>query len=431
MKKIHIKNDYNGGQVMLMTVTFFMFGSLAMLMGLVFPVIKDVERSREMVYSATSFFVAEAGTEDAIYRLREGMNIDEIEELGIGIATTTVTITSAGSNEKTIISEGNVSGRYRSVESGVSVDSGVSFSFGVQAGDGGFIIDNSASIQGNAYSNGPIIGANSNIIAGDVISAGPSGLIDGIHTTGSAYANTITDSQVDVDAYYDSISFSTVLGTQYPGSANQPIVDMPIADSLIETWKADALAGGIIYSACPYNIDDDITLGPIKIRCDLEITGNPTITLAGPVWVKGNITIKNSAIIQVDESLGSNSVVMIADKPEDSLNSGVIQVQNTVTFNGTGETGSYIMLISQNDSAEQGGDNEAVEIKNSVSGDLLIYAGHGEVELENSVSLKEVVGYRINLQNTAEVTYETGLASLLFSSDPSGSWVVKDWKEVE
>ncbi|MFC1721216.1 hypothetical protein ACFLY0_01510 [Patescibacteria group bacterium] len=431
MNKKYSKNNYKGGQVMILSVTFFMFASLAILTGLIFPVIKDAERAREMAYSTESFFIAEAGTEDALYRLIEGMIISVYEQLGTGTATTTMTITTVGSNEKTILSEGNVFGRYRSVESSVSVDSGVSFSFGVQAGDGGFIIENSASIQGNAYSNGPIIGGNSNLIAGDVISAGPGGIIDGIYTTASAYANTITNSEIDVDAFYDSISFSTVFGTEYPDSVDLPIVDMPIADSLIETWKSDAEAGGVTSSPCPYAINDDITLGPVKIACDLEITGSPTITLSGPVWVEGDIDIANSAVIQADLALGSNSVVMIADNPADNLNSGTIKVQNTVTFNGTGETGSYVMLVSQNESAEQGGTNEAIEIKNSVSGDLLIYAGHGEVELENSVNLKEVAGYKINLQNTAEVVYETGLASLLFSSEPSGSWVVKDWKEVE
>jgi hypothetical protein len=60
-----------------------------------------------------------------------------------------------------------------------------------------------------------------------------------------------------------------------------------------------------------------------------------------------------------------------------------------------------------------------------------VYAAHGEVQLANNISLKEVTAYRIRLKNSAEVIYETGLASLLFNSGPGGGYSISSWAEIE
>jgi len=431
--KNEFPNNLQQGQAMLVSVVFFLFASLAVTTGLVAPAVKDAGRVNEAMYGTASFFAAEAGSEDAVYRLKEGLETPSSWVLDTGSAQTTVTITDIGSNEKLVRSEGDALDRHRNIESEVTVGTGVSFSFGVQAGLGGFDIKNSASISGNAYSNGPITGANSNIITGDVVSAGAAGLIENVNVSGSAYAHAITNSDVGGDAYYDSnISGTSVTGTKYSGSSDQPIVDLPITDDMIDTWKSDAENGGVISCSGKHEIDDTVTLGPVKIECDLEITGNNyTVTLSGPVWVEGDIIIKNGPTVEVDSSLGSNSVVVIADNEADRDASSKIELKNSATFNGTGQAGSYIMFVSQNNSAENSTGVDAIVVKNSVSGDLLIYAGHGEVEIQNSVSLKEVTAHTITLKNTTQVIYETGLTNPVFSSDPSGAFVLKSWEEVE
>jgi hypothetical protein len=60
-----------------------------------------------------------------------------------------------------------------------------------------------------------------------------------------------------------------------------------------------------------------------------------------------------------------------------------------------------------------------------------MYAPHGELTLQNSADLRQITAYKIRLKNTANVTYETGLISTLFSSGPGGSWSIEDWQEVE
>jgi hypothetical protein len=82
-----------------------------------------------------------------------------------------------------------------------------------------------------------------------------------------------------------------------------------------------------------------------------------------------------------------------------------------------------------NNSAENGGGNTAIDVSNSATGNLLIYAPHGKITLSNGVQLREVTGYKLSLNNSAQVIYSIGLAQPLFTSGPSGSWKIKRWRE--
>ena len=67
-----------------------------------------------------------------------------------------------------------------------------------------------------------VTGSGGNMIYGDVVSSGASGSITKIHATSSLYAKTITNSLTDKNAYYQTISNTTVLGTSYPGAQTNP-----------------------------------------------------------------------------------------------------------------------------------------------------------------------------------------------------------------
>lgn len=90
-----------------------------------------------------------------------------------------------------------------------------------------------------------------------------------------------------------------------------------------------------------------------------------------------------------------------------------------------------MLVISQNNSAENNGEEDAITILNTVSGDLLLYASHGKIYLNNSSDLREVTAYEILMRNKANVIYETGLANLLFDSGPAGGFSIISWQEVE
>ncbi|MFQ5661944.1 MAG: hypothetical protein ACE5F2_01695 [Candidatus Paceibacteria bacterium] len=430
MIKLH-KNKIptNKGQAMITAVMFLLAGSLIVVGGVSSPVLKDIKITRNLEESKQSFSLSEGAVEDVVYRIKNGLNFSDTEVLSVNNITATAT-TAVLADKREVVSVGDKNNIIRTTRVLLTQGEGASFNYGLQAGDGGIVLDSSSSVVGNAYSNGPIQGEGSSLVDGDAISAGPSGLIDDIHTTGSAYAHTISDSEVDVDAYYQTISNTTVGGVPYPWSADQATSTLPISDETINQWEADAQAGGIINSPCPYKIDSDVTIGPVKINCDLEIKGNHTTTLLGPIWVVGDIKITNSSIIRISPSLGSNSVAIIADNPSDRLESSQVKLSNSAEFFGSGTSGSYVLIISQNNSAENGEDEEAIDVKNSVSGDILVYAGHGEIVLQNNITLKEATGYRIRLKNSAEVIYESGIANLIFTSGPSGEFNIDSWLEI-
>ena len=428
-KLVNKRIQTNGGQAMMLVVMFLLAGSLITVGSVSSPVLKDMKIVRNLEESKQSFSLSEGGVEDLVYRITNGINYSDTEVLSVDDVTATTT-TAVVADKREVVAVGDKNKVIRSTKVLLEQGDGVIFNYGVQVGEGGIHMKNSSSILGNVYSNGPITGENSNITTGDVVSAGSDGLIDGVHATGSGYANTIMDSNIDTDAYYQSISGTIVGGTSFPASADQATSSMPISDSMIEGWETIAEAGGVINSPCPYEVSSNETLGPVKINCDLDITGSPTVTLEGHVWVVGNISVENSADIRISSSIGSASVAMIADNPSDRLTSSQVEIENSAEFFGSGSSGSYVLVVSQNNSAENGGSEEAVEVGNSANGDLLIYASHGDILLKNSVSLKEVTGYKITIENNAEVIYKTGLANLLFANGPSGGYSVDSWFEI-
>ena len=88
-------------------------------------------------------------------------------------------------------------------------------------------------------------------------------------------------------------------------------------------------------------------------------------------------------------------------------------------------------MISQNNSAELGGSESAISMDNSASGSVILYAGHGLIDIQNSATLKEVTGYKIKAKNSANIVYNTGLANTLFTSGPGGGYEILNWKETQ
>ncbi|KND48028.1 MAG: hypothetical protein AB201_00300 [Parcubacteria bacterium C7867-006] len=419
----------DGGAAMLIAVIFFLFATMTIILGVASPVLKQAAVSKNIITSKGSYYSAESSVEDILYRLKNGKQVSATESLSLNGGTVITDVTDTG-NGKKLVSNGVISSLNRKVQTIVSFGTGVAFFYGVQAGQGGFDLQNSSSIVGNVYSGGPITGSG-NIIYGDVVSSGPSGIIDGIHATGTAYSHTIQNSTIDKDAHYVTKTSTTVGGVSYPNSPDLPDAPLPISDAQISTWESDATTGGTATcSGGTYTISSSRSIGPIKIPCDLSISGNTTLTLNGAVWVTGNITVQNSVIIKVSPSFGNKSVMMIADNPSNRSSSSKISLQNSSSFQNSGTAGSFVLMIAMNNSGENGGGTAAIENANSAGGAVVLYAPHGLITLQNSINVKEVTAYRITLQNSAQVKYDTGLPSSLFDSGPGGGYTITDWREI-
>jgi hypothetical protein len=424
------------GAAMMIFIVIFLVASIALTYSLTYALFSDIQASRLSIDSKQSYLTADSGVEDLAYRYIAGLNhgTTEVVRLQGTVATTTSTYNGA-TGSYLIASEAIDTRAYRATALSLFVGDGASFNFGMQAGNGGIFMENSSSVLGNVFANGTIEGANTNIVYGDIISAGPTGLAKNVHATGSVWAHRIESSYIEKNAYFTTESSNVVNGTKFFPVPDQATATMPISDAQIDDWKADAQAGGIITSTDPrcsggtYDIDVDTTIGPVKIECNLLVDKTSTdLYLQGPVWVVGNIDTKSSPNIHVDASATGKSIAMIADNPSNRTTSSKIMLENSVTFNGAG-TNSFILLISQNNSAELGGGETAINIKNSAMGDILLYASHGKILIENSANLKEVTAYKIHLKNSAQVIYESGLVNLLFTSGPGGGFTLGSWLE--
>ncbi|MDQ3076110.1 MAG: hypothetical protein M3Q34_03195 [bacterium] len=247
---------------------------------------------------------------------------------------------------------------------------------------------------------------------------GLTGKIDGIEvgtgSTGNAYAHTIDDATVAGIKYCQSTNNSPACNTSLPDPSQVP---MPISDQNILDWKAEALANNDTHFG-DYTVNGSgNVLGPMKITGNLIFTNNADLTMTGTLWIEGNIEMGNGGTVNLDASYGTGEGVIVAD--------GVVDMGNGVEFNGSGSLGSFVMVLSTSSS------DFAIDVSNNDSGDVILYAANGTINLSNNSSAKSLNGKRINLKQNAQVVYDSGIVNSNFVSGPSGGWNIDTWKEVQ
>ncbi|MEA3399139.1 MAG: polymer-forming cytoskeletal protein [Patescibacteria group bacterium] len=163
--------QHNKGAAMMMVVLFFVFISLTILLAVVTPVIREYKIVKSSLSSKQAYHLAESGIEDAIYRLKNSMNIDASEIINLNSSSSTTNITDLGGGQKGISSLGDKNSHQRKIDVILSAGEGASFNYGVQIGLGGLEMFNSSQIIGNVYVNGDIIGTSSASITGSAIAA--------------------------------------------------------------------------------------------------------------------------------------------------------------------------------------------------------------------------------------------------------------------
>lgn len=456
-----------------MTTLITIVVSLTVVGALTFFSLKEVSVNRTFTKSIESRYISEAGIEDATYRIVSGKQIGTQEILNVGSGSTTILVTTVG-NQKTIRSEGKRENIQQNLETKIDVLAGGgssgNFYYGAQIGSVGITMSQNSQIQGSVYSNGSATGptpSSNATITGNAFAAGTSQVIDlivngnaqankiinsiigGMATStadingvvaGKGFANQIIDTVINQDSfsnilldsmvtgrcYYQTQDGSICSGGEFPNTpftpaSNLPALALPISDSQINQWKTDAAAGGIISG--DYAVTDNVSLGPKKITGNLLMTANnKNLTVTGTIYVQGNIDVSNGSTIKCASAYGSDSCVVLSD--------GWIKVANNSGFGGSGTPGSFLLLLS---TASGGGeDGSAIKVKNNASG-VIFYAGNGLIYLNNNVTVTDVVGKQLNLQNGAKIIYDTLLSNVNFGGGGGGggSFDVKYWKEVE
>ena len=442
------------GQALIISVLFLVV-VLVLVSSLLDFVGLNVRGTRIALAREQALQLAEAGIDKAVWQLNQtaGSYIGETDTaLSTGVFDVSVATISSVLRE--ITATGYIPNKIDTIATKqIKVRStiettGASFFYGIQVGEGGLIMGNNTSITGNVYSNGVINGDSGAIITGDAFSAGPLGRIfdrlqvqghahanridtnitvggnaygqtmNQVTVTGNVYTNSMSNCSVGGDAYYTTSVSCTVAGTSntpYLGAADPLLETMPLSDEQIAEWKFQAEAGGTIIGDLNVLNGSQQNLGPKKITGNLLVDNNAQLTITGKIWVQGNIVFSNNAIIELHPSYGDLSEAIIAD--------GLVDVVNNVIFERAG-LASYILMLTTSP------DLNAFDINNNADA-LIAYASNGGVNIANNANLREVTGWRVNLNNNASIVYETGLASLLFSSGPGASWTILrgTWRE--
>ena len=417
------KNSKNGFAALYLTVLILAV-ILAISVSISILTFGQQKISQNITKSSQAYYTSEAGVEDALLRLVKKMNWSSPYNLKVGNATATVEISDIVGGTRTITSKGNSLNRIRKIQIVYAISTQqVSFHYGAQVGEGGMIMGNGSQVLGNVFSNGSVTGGGT--IQNSIIVAGNGNKIDGITVGNDATVHTCKDSNIGGNLTYvsgGSIQNCTVGGATSTRPNEIELQPLPISQSQIDEWEEDAAAGGVITTNI--SISGTKILGPIQIGTstnpkNLTVENGATLIIEGTVYVTGDITFNNNATVNLDSSYGSLSGIILTE--------GVITVENNVILNGSGQAGSYVLLLStKNDTT-----NPVIDIRNNAAGSVIYYANSGLIYLANNMYAREVTGYKIQIANNAIIQYESGLEETNFSSGPGGSWEITSWKEIE
>jgi Tfp pilus assembly protein PilX len=389
-----------------------------------FLVLGQQKIAQNIVKSTQAYYTAESGIEDALLRLSNKMAWSSPYNFTVGSGTANVSISELIGGTRTIISSGNIENRIRKVQAIYEITTEqVSFFYGAQIGDGGMTLGNNKSkVIGNVFSNGNVTGAGS--ITNNITIAGNGHKIDGPTVGGDATVHSCYNSAITGTLYY--VSGGSRVNCTYGAAVDRgpneiDPVALPISDTQINSWKTEAAKGGV--ASNDVTVSGTESLGPIQVGTSLApknliISNNAILNVTGNIYVTGTITTGSASgtTIRLDSSYGSSSGVVIAD--------GSITINNNVNLLGSGQAGSYILVLSTKSGAN------AISVGNNSVG-AIFYTSAGGITLNNNMKAREITGYQVTLGNNAEIQYESGLESATFGSGPGGSWKVSSWKEIE
>lgn len=373
---------HDSGQILVIAILFLaiiVITSIAL-----FGLISFFTRNSQIgLAKEQALHLAEAGVDKAVWSLNTtGSSYTGEQATALGPGEFSVTLTNVGLYTKDVESTGfipnsQVATAQRTVKARIALGTEeISFRYATQIGEGGLDMRSNSEINGNAYSNGNIVGASNTQINGD------------------AFANG-TISSPDPD----------VTGTKQEGA---PDIPLPVID--LDYWRGEANTNNdpIIGD---HTINNSQNFGPRKIQGNLTITGNNTkVTLTGPIHVTGNFTMNSNTDLAIDESFGSAGTVVVVD--------GSITINSNVEiFATSADPKGYILLVSPYDAGT------AINLNADISGGVF-YSTLGLTIVNANVDLIAVTAQELRLESNATVNYDIGLQGAIFTSGSGGSWEV-------
>ena len=438
---------YEGGQVVILLVLLLFAIALIVFArlgegGTKGGKIALVEQSSKAVAA-----IADAALEDMIDRVRLGGEYDPQEIYNIGGGVVSVSV-----NESqelgliTLTANASIDGVVRKKEAVLARGLGTSFESALLGGSGGVAIFDTSKITGGIVAYSPIIGSGNDVL-GDVTSIGEGSSIQGLDMSGDARASSISSSIVGGDAYYSTNLLATVVAGQDIQLEVAPLderVGPTITSEMITDFKLGAEVINYPANTCPIIIGSgmNVVLGPSVIGCDLIIKDNANVLLRGPVWVKGNITIKDTARISIHDDLSCRSVTMVADNPTNRLSSSRVTLDGDAVFEGVSGPSclgkSFIALVSTNRifglnifGALANTYVPSISVSGTVSGDLVLDSADGLVKLGDDAIVSSISSSGILMEDSSQVIYQKDSSKLVFAGSDTAPWQVVFIREVQ
>lgn len=372
-----------GGEAALLVVILFLFVSLALMFGFSALALDETKIERTQFNAKRSYFAAESGMEDAVYRLMRGMDISAEEILDVDGSVVTTDIARIGSTRE-ILSEGIVTSNIRRLRAVLLEGSGTSFFYGAHVGEGGLVMSSNATVNGSVFSNGNIVGSSNNTINGDAAAVGtisyPQPVVTGTRSSG---ASPIPLPPIDLDFWRTQANIN-----------NDPII------------------GDYVLS----NGSD--SFGPKKVSGNFTLKGESQFTVTGPLHITGNFQMKSNTDLWLHASFASTGTVIVVD--------GDIEFESNAAVHGTSASPKgYILFITPSSS------RKAIELDSNTFLEAALYATTGTVDVSSNGSVTAITAYRLSLSSNAQINYDIGLANAVFSSGPSGGFEISTWREVK
>jgi hypothetical protein len=164
------KPNTQKGQVIIINTILFFTLSVAIIFAVTSPVISSFQITKSFSKSKQAFLVANSATSEALYKLNTNKTLSSVETVSLAQGSAVITVADTGLG-KTISINSDVDSYERNYQISLSTGSGITFNYGLQVGQGGFEMSNSAGVIGNVYANGDILGTGSPYITGSAVAA--------------------------------------------------------------------------------------------------------------------------------------------------------------------------------------------------------------------------------------------------------------------
>lgn len=371
------KINPESGQAVLIAVILSLAVSMLILFGLSLPITDQIKNEKDYVLSKQAFLNSLTLNEEVLYRLNTKKPLPSSIGLSILNYSSVATTTNLNSSTIQVVSTGVNNFFERKTQALVSSNKSILFNYGVWISNGGIKMENSSEINGDVFSLGPIVTADTSTVSGTI-------------------SNSLNS------------------------------INLPISDDNINNWRNQASAGVVIVGGLNLSgaSKSTTTTGALKIVGDLVVKNNCVFTLTGPLYVTGNLILDNSSRLQLNSSYGSTSETVVVD--------GYMDIKNSVYLGGSGIAGSNIIMATQN----TGGctdavcTNPAIRIENTDAAAAVLVAPHGAIYLKGSGSTKGIFANYLYMSNSSSITYDSSLIDINFNSSTSTSWDFSSLKEI-